>query len=94
MAGELDRQRVLALVVAVVGWIGVAAWLSSAASPASGEWRTEQFRDITFRVPVIRGGFDDGTTVRALTRENCRAVLPQPLGFRSGHLSVHDLCAA
>lgn len=42
----------------------------------------------------VRGGFDDGTTTRALTRENCRAVLPQPLGFRSGHLSVHDLCAA
>jgi hypothetical protein len=52
---SLVVSGVLALVVAVVGWIGVAAWLSSAAHPRSGEWRTEQFRDITFRVPVEWG---------------------------------------
>ncbi len=52
---SLIVSGVLALVVAVVGWIGVAAWLSSAARPPSGEWRTEQFRDITFRVPVEWG---------------------------------------
>jgi hypothetical protein len=49
---------VVVILVAVAGWFGVATWLGSgtvSAQPRSGNWRTEQFRDITFRVPVEWG---------------------------------------
>lgn len=41
----------------------------------------------------VRGGFDDGTTVRAVTRETCRSVMTPPLRYDAGSGSVHALCA-